>query len=65
MKKLLPNQLRFIAKKYIGKTWGVYDLARGSWPIQSPELGTVEQGVTQAEAEQAAEALNKKVGIIK
>ena len=64
-KKLLPGELRFIAKKYIGKTWGIYDKARGSWPIQTPDTGIVEQGVTKEVAEATAEALNKKVGIIK
>lgn len=64
-KKLMKGELRFIAKKYIGKTWGIYDKARGSWPIQTPDTGIVEQGVTQEVAEATAEALNKKVGIIK
>lgn len=65
VKKLLTGEIRFISKKYIGKTWGIYDKARGSWPVQTKDTGIVEQGVTQGEAEAAAEALNKKVGIIK
>ena len=62
-KKLLTGEIRFVARKYVGKTWGVYDKSRGSWPIRTPDTGEVEQGTTQAVAEVTAEALNTKVGI--
>lgn len=61
MKKLATGELRFVAKVWAGKVFGVYDRARGSWPVQTPELGKVAQETSQADAEVEAERLNARV----
>lgn len=51
-------KIRFVAKQ-IGKTWGVYDTHRGSWPTLSPDRGPVRQGFsTELEAQVEADRLN-------
>lgn len=51
-------KIRFIAKQ-LGKTWGVYDTQRGSWPTLSPDKGAVQQDfATEVEAQQEANRLN-------
>lgn len=60
-KKLAPGELRFIAKLFDAKKkiWGIYDKARGSWPVRSPELGEVKQDLKlELEAAEEAERLN-------
>lgn len=63
MKKLMKGEIRFIARKWDGKIFGVYDRSMGSWPGQTPELGIVLQQSTEAEAEVEARRLNVLVGI--
>lgn len=58
-KQLRPGELRFIAKSWDKKLWGIYDKARGSWPERGPELGEVPQKLeSKTEAESIAERLN-------
>lgn len=62
-KKLAPGELRFIAKLFDAKKklWGVYDKARGSWPITSPQLGDVKQELKlESDAQAEADRLNKE-----
>lgn len=49
--------LRYVARP-LGRTWGVYDRALGSWPQQRPGLGRIAQDVTKAQAEDEAVRLN-------
>lgn len=57
---------RFLAKK-VGEgraaIWGVYDIARGSYPYQTAELGLVAQDhAKEADAQVEAERLNTTHG---
>ena len=63
MKKLMKGEIRYIARKWEGNVWGVYDRAMGSWPKQRPDLGTVQQQVAKGVAEQEAKRLNVLAGI--
>lgn len=59
-KQLQEGELRFIARAWDKKLWGIYDKARGSWPGQTPELGIVPQELESKEAaEEIADRLNK------
>lgn len=54
-------KIRFVAKQ-INKSWGVYDIQRGSWPVQTPELGLVKQDLkTEAEAQAEADRLTASI----
>lgn len=58
-KKLMTGELRFVAKQFRAKLWGVYDKARASWPGQTAELGPVRQELSSKEEAQAeADRLN-------
>lgn len=63
MKKLMKGEIRFVARKWEGNVWGVYDRAMASWPGQNPQIGKVLQRTKQDEAEQEARRLNVLVGI--
>lgn len=59
LKTLATGEVRFIPKKN-GRFWGVYDRATGSWPLQRPETGVVDQKHrTETSAQEEAERLSK------
>lgn len=63
MKKLMKGEIRYVARKWEGNVWGVYDRAMASWPGQNPQVGKVLQKTTKDEAEAEARRLNVVVGI--
>lgn len=63
MKKLMKGEVRYIARKWEGNVWGVYDRAMASWPGQNPQVGKVLQKTTKDEAEAEARRLNVVLGI--
>lgn len=62
MKKLRKGEARFICKK-VDRAWRVYDVANGSFPYQTPELGKVLQDVDYEECKAESNRLNEMVGI--
>ena len=62
MKKLRKGEARFICKK-VDRAWRVYDVANGSFPYQTPELGKVLQDVDYEECKAESNRLNELVGI--
>ena len=63
MKKLMKGEIRYVARKWEGNVWGVYDRAMASWPGQNLRVGKVLQRVSKEEAEEEARRLNVLVGI--
>lgn len=63
MKKLMKGEIRYVARKWEGNVWGVYDRAMASWPGQNLRVGKVLQKVSKEEAEAEARRLNILVGI--
>jgi hypothetical protein len=62
-KKLAPGEMRYIAKLFDAKKklWGIYDKARGSWPVTRPDIGDVKQELKlESDAQAEADRLNKE-----
>lgn len=56
-KKLPAGMARYIARK-VDKAWRVYDKARGSYPYEGAEVGTVQQDTDEKTAQAEAARLN-------
>lgn len=61
-KTLLKGELRYIIRK-VGKTWRVFDKARGSFVYHSALTGKVVQDVAEDLAQTEADRLNVLVGL--